>query len=178
MMAWSAAVDAPQLIANNDHKTLGSGQKSLKTSKGKAPKPPAAAGSGAGAQDARSVAAQPAEALHPSQQTKPRAAGSKAASSTLQPDALYPTWLLATPQRLAVQRHRPLYQGPLTLLAGPQRIEAAWWEPDATGTAAAPAALRDYFVARSAQAGLLWIYRERLAQAGAQPGWFLHGLFA
>jgi protein ImuB len=98
--------------------------------------------------------------------------------STLQPDALYPTWLLATPQPLAVQRHRPLYQGPLTLLAGPQRIEAAWWEPDATGTAAAPAALRDYFVARSAQAGLLWIYRERLAQAGAQPGWFLHGLFA
>jgi protein ImuB len=77
-----------------------------------------------------------------------------------------------------VQRHRPLYQGPLTLLAGPQRIEAAWWEPDATGAAAAPAALRDYFVARSAQAGLLWIYRERLAQAGAQPGWFLHGLFA
>jgi protein ImuB len=178
MQAWSAAVDAPQLIANNDQKSLGSGQKVLKASKGKAPKPPAVAGSGAGAQDARSVAAQPAEALHPSQQTKPRAAGSKAASSTLQPDALYPTWLLATPQRLAVQRHRPLYQGPLTLLAGPQRIEAAWWEPDATGTAAAPAALRDYFVARSAQAGLLWIYRERLAQAGAQPGWFLHGLFA
>jgi protein ImuB len=38
--------------------------------------------------------------------------------------------------------------------------------------------LRDYFVARSAQAGLLWIYRERLAQAGVEPGWFLHGLFA
>jgi hypothetical protein len=31
-----------------------------------------------------------------------------AASATLQPDALYPTWLLATPQRLGVQRHRPL----------------------------------------------------------------------
>ena len=178
MQAWSAAVDAPQLIANNDRNTLGSGQKSLKTARKKATKPPAAAGSGSGAQDARSVAAKPAEALHPGQRPKPRAADSKAASSTLQPDALYPTWLLATPQPLAVQRHRPLYQGPLTLLAGPQRIEAAWWEPDATGTAAAPAALRDYFVARSAQAGLLWIYRERLAQAGAQPGWFLHGLFA
>ena len=34
------------------------------------------------------------------------------------------------------------------------------------------------FVARSAQAGLLWIYRERLAQAGSEPGWYLHGLFA
>ncbi len=153
MQAWSAAVDAPQLIANNDQKTLGSGQKSLKTARKKpAPAPPAVTG--------------------------PAKAPAVAASSTLQPDALYPTWLLATPQRLTVQRHRPLYQGPLTLLAGPQRIEAAWWEPDATGTAAAPAALRDYFVARSAQAGLLWIYRERLAQAGAQPGWFLHGLFA
>ncbi len=178
MQVWSAAVDAPQLIANNHHNTLGSGQKSLKISKKKATKPPAAAGSGAGAPDARSVVAELAEILHPGQPPKPRAAGSKVASATLQPDALYPTWLLATPQRLAVQRHRPLYQGPLTLLAGPQRIEAAWWEPDATGTAAAPAALRDYFVARSAQAGLLWIYRERLAQAGAQPGWFLHGLFA
>ncbi len=133
--------------------TLGSGQKSLKNARKRlAPAPAAVAG--------------------------PDKAPAVAASSTLQPDALYPTWLLATPQRLTVQRHRPLYQGPLTLLAGPQRIEAAWWEPDATGTAAAPAALRDYFVARSAQAGLLWIYRERLAQAGAQPGWFLHGLFA
>ena len=145
MQAWSAAVDAPQLIANNDHATPGSGQKILKVSKKKAARP-------TGAVTQRSEA--------------------------LQPDALYPTWLLATPQRLTVQRHRPLYQGPLTLLAGPQRIEAAWWESDAGGTAAAPAALRDYFVARSAQAGLLWIYRERLAQAGAQPGWFLHGLFA
>ena len=195
MMAWSAAVDAPQLIANNDHKTLGSGQKSLKTSKGKAPKPPAAAGSGTAAEESLSARAGPSSVrpelvegpvlssskelrqAQPERDLKQVRAG-KAASSTLQPDALYPTWLLATPQPLTVQRHRPLYQGPLTLLAGPQRIEAAWWEPDATGTAAAPAALRDYFVARSAQAGLLWIYRERLAQAGAQPGWFLHGLFA
>ena len=47
-------------------------------------------------------------------------------------------------------------------------------------------ALRDYFLARSEQAGVLWIYRERLA-AGAQladssaqqPGsqWYLQGLF-
>ena len=153
MQAWSAAVDAPQLIANNDVSKMGSGQKSLKNARKRlAPAPAAVAG--------------------------PDKAPAVAASSTLQPDALYPTWLLATPQPLTVQRHRPLYQGPLTLLAGPQRIEAAWWEPDATGTAAAPAALRDYFVARSVQAGLLWIYRERLAQAGAQPGWFLHGLFA
>ncbi len=43
-------------------------------------------------------------------------------------DALYPTWLLATPLKLAVHRDHPLYQGPLTLLVGPQRLEAAWWD--------------------------------------------------
>ncbi len=85
--------------------------------------------------------------------------------------ALYPTWLLATPLKLAVQAQCPQYQGPLTLLTGPQRLEAGWLE-------GAPA-LRDYFVARSAEAGLLWIYRERLGRAAAPDGaWYLHGLFA
>jgi protein ImuB len=42
--------------------------------------------------------------------------------------------------------------------------------------------LRDYFLARSAQAGLLWIYRERLAASQAGEGqaaghWYLQGLF-
>ncbi|MGH6627641.1 MAG: hypothetical protein ACRECD_14075, partial [Burkholderiaceae bacterium] len=85
------------------------------------------------------------------------------------------------------------YQGPLRLLAGPQRLEAGWWGSEAQ----APAAMRDYFIARSEQAGLLWIYRERwqpaVAQAGQGAGpatsapqahrsethrWFLHGLYA
>ena len=58
---------------------------------------------------------------------------------------------------------------------------------------AAPCALRDYFLARSEQMGLLWIYRERLggpaeagpsnpdradAGAGKNADWYLHGLFA
>jgi protein ImuB len=96
----------------------------------------------------------------------------------LQKDALYPTWLLAEPLKLAVCRNAPLYQGVLTLLAGPQRIETGWW-------AASDCALRDYFLAHSEQAGLLWIYRERLAgqgraghRADADTGWYLHGLFA
>jgi protein ImuB len=146
---------------------------------------------------------------------KGRAAARPAFGSS---DALYPTWLLATPLRLAVRQDRPIYQGPLTLLAGPQRLEAAWWDvvltpaaappmtpqvredrpsdarsappPVAEGVApAAPArqatsrlALRDYFLARSAQAGLLWIYRERLMTArvdGDKPvgQWYLHGVF-
>lgn len=100
-------------------------------------------------------------------------------------NALRPTWLLPTPQRLVVHQQVPHYQGPLTLLAGPQRLEAGWLE----GTAA----LRDYYIARSPTAGLVWIYCERLgvhresADAGHFPGqrlggndatWYLHGLFA
>jgi len=101
-----------------------------------------------------------------------------------QDPAFLPTWLLATPQRLALRQGSPLCPDPLTLLAGPQRLETGWWvEPSAAGAqdGAAPA-LRDYFVARSAVSGLLWIYRERLdqPQAGAHqsPRWYLHGLFA
>ena len=88
--------------------------------------------------------------------------------------ALYPSWLLATPLRLVVQQGQPQYHGALELLAGPQRLEAGWLEE------AADCALRDYFVARSAQAGLLWVYRERLAGPGgpASAHWYLHGLFA
>jgi len=117
--------------------------------------------------------------------TAARKRKSQEAADTAPPCAgLYPTWLLATPLRLAVHQDRPIYQGPLTLLVGPQRLEAGWWGTGAPAPAAVT--LRDYFLARSEQAGVLWIYRERLA-AGAQPAdssvqqpgsqWYLQGLF-
>jgi protein ImuB len=89
--------------------------------------------------------------------------------------ALMPTWLLALPQQLVVKQQCPQYHGALTLLAGPQRLETGWLEGEV--------ALRDYFVARSAQAGLVWIYRERLpaaqpANPDADLRWYLHGLYA
>ena len=65
-----------------------------------------------------------------------------------------------------MQQGQPQYQGPLTLLAGPQRLEAGWLE--------GRAALRDYYVARSPGAGLVWVYCDRLGAAR----WYLHGLFA
>ncbi len=84
-------------------------------------------------------------------------------------DALLPTWLLATPLRLATPGSGgPHYQGALTLLAGPQRIEAGWLEGDTH------CALRDYFIARSPGAGLVWVYRERLGNLH----WYLQGVFA
>ena len=89
-----------------------------------------------------------------------------------------PTWLLAEPVQLAVHDHRPCYQGPLQLLVGPHRVEAGWWHD----TRGLPRVQRDYWVALSAQAGLLWIYQERpTAQTratDAEPGWFLQGHFA
>ena len=100
-------------------------------------------------------------------------------SAVLPTADLYPTWLLPVPQRLVVRQSIPHYHGELTLLAGPQRLETGWLEGEP--------ALRDYYMARSPQAGLVWVYRERLAahtETASGPSdpdalaWFLHGLFA
>ena len=74
-----------------------------------------------------------------------------------------PLWLLEPPRRLA--------EGEFALLAGPERIEAGWWD--------GAEARRDYFIARTGRS-LAWIYRERgRTQAEGRPeGWFLHGIFA
>lgn len=103
---------------------------------------------------------------------KGRGINGKNPQPPMQEGALYPAWLLAAPLKLAVQHNSPQYQGPLSLLAGPQRLEAGWWEGD-------NCALRDYFLARNAQSDLLWIYRERLAGQGRQAdaNWYLHGFF-
>lgn len=88
-------------------------------------------------------------------------------------DELFPSWLLREPMRLQVKGDKPLYQGPLQLLTRARRVEAAWWDPQV-----GEPVLRDYFIARSDTAGLLWIYRERLAADQDRAQWFLHGLYA
>lgn len=88
-------------------------------------------------------------------------------------DALYPPWLLRDPLKLQVKGDKPYYQGPLQLLTRARRLEAAWWDEGEEQPA-----LRDYFIARSDSAGLLWIFRERLAADQPRPRWFLHGLYA
>ena len=87
---------------------------------------------------------------------------------------LQPPWILRQPMPLAVVQERPVYQGPLVLLAGPDRLETGWWITDCAGTAQDDLTLRDYFVAESEHAGLLWIYRQR---TGLQLGWYLHGIY-
>lgn len=83
-------------------------------------------------------------------------------------EATRPSWL-QTPQRLGEgpQGAQPVFAGrPLLLLAGPERIEAGWWDDAAIE--------RDYFIADSGDGALLWIYRDRLDSPG---GWFLQGRF-
>jgi protein ImuB len=86
-------------------------------------------------------------------------------------DALYPTWILPKPVPLAMKGDSPCYGGPLRFVARLYRIETAWWEEGGP-------ACRDYFIARSDEAGLVWIYRERLAAGDDSPHWYLQGLYA
>lgn len=85
-----------------------------------------------------------------------------------------PGFVLPAPLKLLVRDHRPLYLGELMLLIGPQRVEGGWWdrvgEEDRMRNV-----VRDYWVALSAQAGVLWVFQTRLDGA---PAWFLHGVFA
>ncbi|MBI5418761.1 MAG: DNA polymerase Y family protein [Deltaproteobacteria bacterium] len=68
-----------------------------------------------------------------------------------------PLWLLPRPA--------PLERKELTLLTGPERIEAGWWDGEDVR--------RDYFVAEDSRGARLWIFRER----GGKRGWYLHGIF-
>jgi protein ImuB len=92
-------------------------------------------------------------------------------------DALYPAWLLPRPLSLEVRSNVPHYGGPLRRLTRLYRIETGWWE-------GGQPALRDYFIAHSQEAGLVWIYRERplqLAQGldeAQEFRWYLQGLYA
>ncbi|TWO69032.1 DNA polymerase Y family protein [Caenimonas sedimenti] len=99
------------------------------------------------------------------------------AQTATQADALYPPWLLPQPLALEVRNDKPHFGGPLERLTRLYRVETGWWENGEP-------ALRDYFVARSQEAGLLWIYRERPVSLAADLEhtqkfrWFLQGLYA
>ena len=77
------------------------------------------------------------------------------APATLAPAGPRPLWLLETPRRLG--------EGDFALLAGPERIESGWWDGSE--------ARRDYYIARSGDGSLAWVYR-------AADGWYQHGIFA
>ena len=99
---------------------------------------------------------------------------SSASTARATPDAdgdTRPFWLLPTPQRLEERGAGPCHGGPLVLLAGPERIESGWWDGDEIA--------RDYFIARTDNQSLVWVFRERpIPGHRASGGWYLHGLFA
>jgi len=90
----------------------------------------------------------------------PVSPGKEFFSKTEQQKGPRPLWLLDPPRRLA--------EGEFSLLAGPERIESGWWD--------GADAKRDYFIARTGEASLAWIYRQ--SGVGAGRSWFLHGFFA
>ncbi len=77
-----------------------------------------------------------------------------------------PLWLVDPPEALREARGRPQREGPLTLLAGPERIESGWWDGGD--------ARRDYFVAIDGAGRWLWLFRDPRPPGG----WYLHGWFA
>lgn len=77
-----------------------------------------------------------------------------------------PLWLLVEPLPLKAVKGRPWLQGPLSLRAGPERIESGWWDGQDVA--------RDYFVAKNPKGSQFWIFRE----CRKISDWFLHGIFA
>jgi protein ImuB len=60
------------------------------------------------------------------------------------------------------------------MLTRPHRVEAlGWWDLSADKPA-----FRNYYIALSEEAGLLWIYCEMPRSAEMHPRWFLQGVYA
>ncbi|MDB5828038.1 MAG: hypothetical protein JWQ73_2258 [Variovorax sp.] len=92
--------------------------------------------------------------------------------------SLFPPWLLREPLRLEMREGHPWYHGRLRRLVGPQRLEGGWWVDD--HNEGGDPAVRDYYVAESPEAGLVWVYRERTSALPGmnEPRWFLQGIYA
>lgn len=76
-----------------------------------------------------------------------------------------PLWLLHEPLPLERALTRFRFERPLVFEAGPERIEAGWWDGDDVR--------RDYFIAATPSGERLWLYRDHRADH-----WYLHGIFA
>ena len=84
--------------------------------------------------------------------------------ATGRPCAQRPFWLMPQPRALKQSREQLYWNGALTLLHGPERIEDNWWQD---------AVSRDYYVARDNNGQRYWVFRDRLARQ-----WYIHGIFA
>lgn len=94
---------------------------------------------------------------------------SRAAAVPLPAGLPRPLWLQPRPTALAERDGRPWADGPLALLAGPERIESGWWD--------GALVQRDYFIAADDGGRMFWVFRERLPDTAGRAGWFVHGRF-
>jgi protein ImuB len=77
---------------------------------------------------------------------------------------LRPFWLMPQPQALRRHGDNLYWNGALSLVRGPERIEDNWWQD---------AVSRDYYIAANSGGQQYWVFRDRLAGQ-----WYIHGVFA
>ena len=75
-----------------------------------------------------------------------------------------PSWLFKSPQKIRQKKSLLFWQGDLTLIQGPERIEGHWWDEPIK---------RDYYVAERSDATRLWVFHDVFDNQ-----WFVHGVFA
>ena len=75
-----------------------------------------------------------------------------------------PFWLMPQPRALRQHHNRLYWNGALSLVYGPERIEDNWWRE---------AVSRDYYIAADNGGQHYWVFRDRLARQ-----WYIHGVFA
>ncbi|WGL16503.1 DNA polymerase Y family protein [Microbulbifer bruguierae] len=76
-----------------------------------------------------------------------------------------PSWLLSRPDKIHQRDHRLFYDGELQLLQGPERIDGYWWQHHRHA--------RDYYIARSEQGSLYWVFQDLTSEE-----WYLHGVYS
>lgn len=73
-----------------------------------------------------------------------------------------PFWLMAEPQPLQHQGDTLQWNGPLSIIYGPERIEDNWWQQPVS---------RDYYIARQRNGQPIWLFQDR-----HNGRWYVQGI--
>ncbi len=89
-----------------------------------------------------------------------------------------PSWLIDPPTVLTEYNHQLIWQGPLTLLMGPERLQGQWWllkknDPVDDREKGTEIICRDYFIAEHNDYRRVWIYYDYQSST-----WYLQGVFS
>jgi protein ImuB len=118
-------------------------------------------------EDHRPEAAQVLTQFSLATQKKSLRTSSRITTPSLPPHGMpRPLWLYPQPIPISERHNRPWFHGPIQLLAGPERIEGAWWAHGAGNTGLVE---RDYFIGLNQDMHMLWLYRSE--------AWHIQGIF-